>query len=88
MYSIFATADTSYDTFHIGATDVETEGTFRWITTNSALTYTNWRHGEPSRNVIHEDCVGMFSDNGKWNDYACDHWQLPAVCELERTTEL
>ena len=59
-----------------------------WITTNAALTYTNWRHGEPSRNVIYEDCVGMFSDNGKWNDYACDHWQLPAVCELEQTTEL
>ena len=59
----------------IGATDLIIEGTFQWPN-GSALTYTNWRSGEPNNGgpmaTYQEDCVviqGMLG--GVWDDRPC-----------------
>lgn len=58
---------------YIGATDAVTEGTFLWQD-GSAVTYTNWRTGEPSngQGQYQEDCVviqPMLA--GVWDDRPC-----------------
>ena len=59
----------------LGASDVVTENTFQW-TDGSALTYTNWRSGEPNNGgtgaTYQEDCVviqGLLG--GVWDDRPC-----------------
>ncbi|MBA3458513.1 MAG: C-type lectin domain-containing protein [Deltaproteobacteria bacterium] len=59
----------------LGATDLTTENTFLWPD-GSALTYTNWRTGEPNNGgtgaTYQEDCVviqGMLG--GVWDDRPC-----------------
>lgn len=59
----------------LGATDLVIEGTFRWPD-GSALTYTNWRSGEPNNGgagaTYQEDCVviqGLLG--GVWDDRPC-----------------
>lgn len=59
----------------LGATDAVTEGTFLWPD-GSALTYTNWRTGEPNNGgpmaTYEEDCVviqGLLG--GVWDDRPC-----------------
>ena len=58
---------------YIGATDAVTENTFVWQD-GSAVTYTNWRSGEPSNGggSYEEDCVviqPMLA--GVWDDRPC-----------------
>jgi hypothetical protein len=58
----------------IGATDVETEGTFKWVTGPEAgqlvsATYSNWNPGEPNNccggeNYVHANWAG-----NRWNDH-------------------
>lgn len=63
--------------YWIGLTDLEKEGTFKWVD-GTPLSYTFWKAGEPN-NLITEDCAHV-STNGKWNDNFC-HWKLHALCE-------
>jgi hypothetical protein len=60
----------------LGATDTQTEGTFRWVTGPEAGTllssgYTNWNGGEPNNHAGVEDYVHMMTwtnPPGRWND--------------------
>ncbi|XP_004607683.2 mannose-binding protein C [Sorex araneus] len=63
----------------LGITDEENEGQFVDLKGN-ALTYQNWRNGEPNNADSGEDCV-LLTENGKWNDISCSHSGL-AVCEF------
>lgn len=59
----------------LGGTDVVTEGAFVWPD-GSAVTYTNWRSGEPNNGGVgatyQEDCIviqGLLA--GVWDDRPC-----------------
>ena len=53
------------DYYWIGASDTETEGTFKWVT-GEAFSYSNWDDGQPD-NYQDEDYAHLWS-GGKWND--------------------
>ena len=66
----------------IDGQDSAQEGTFRWMTTGEAFSYTHWYQGEPN-NVNNEDCAHMMWDgNGGWNDAPCS-FGFGAVCEIK-----
>jgi hypothetical protein len=62
---------TSQDTW-IGLHDQFTEASFKW-TAGGAVTFTNWKSGEPNDSGGFEDVV-LWEANGKWNDN--DGYQL------------
>lgn len=45
---------------------------FQWKD-GSPVSFLNWNKGEPSdaMNSTQEECVEMYTDNGKWNDVTC-----------------
>ena len=58
----------------IGGNDLTTEGTFLWTDgTTFAVTYTNWRTGEPNNGNgnFQEDCA-LIEAAGTWYDRPCD----------------
>ncbi|MCR5781174.1 MAG: leucine-rich repeat protein [Clostridia bacterium] len=65
----------------IGGTDAETEGKFKWIT-SEPFTYTNWDSGEPD-DLNGQDYLHMYS-NGKWgDDFNSLHQTRGFICEIE-----
>ncbi|XP_018429119.1 PREDICTED: hepatic lectin-like [Nanorana parkeri] len=74
----FLQSKTNRRYYWIGLTDLETEGTFKWID-GTGLSYTSWRNGEPNDGLGKEDCAHLFSE-GKWNDYPCNS-NSSAICE-------
>ena len=54
----------------IGGTDAASEGTWKWSSTGTPLSYTNWNSKEPNDWGGNEDCVEVNS-SGKWNDCNC-----------------
>ena len=64
----------------LDGTDAETEGTFKWMTTDEVLTYTNWVHVNPGDDTAN-NCVAMDTNGGAWNDIGCDSYQN-SVCEI------
>ena len=68
---------------YIDGMDTEVEGQFRWLTSGTELTYTNWADGEPNNSGDIEDCVTLWSSNGKWNDQSCAK-RFSSVCEIKR----
>ena len=67
----------------IGGTDAASEGTWKWSSTGTPLSYTSWYSGEPNNNG-NEDCLAFnYLVNygpGKWNDGPCS-FKLKYVCE-------
>ena len=61
----------------IGLNDVINEGSFTW-SDKSAVTFANWRAGEPNADHKLEDCVEM--NQSKWNDLSCGT-ELDFVCQ-------
>ena len=61
----------------IGGTDAASEGTWKWSSTGTPLSYTNWYSGEPNNYQGNEDCVHF---SGKWNDVNCAR-KFKFVCE-------
>ena len=67
----------------LGLTDLETEGEFKWESTNALITFNKWYEGQPSTGSEH--CVHYFTNN-LWNDLDCartssSHGSTVAVCE-------
>ena len=63
----------SYSYFLIGASDRDTEGTFKWIggpEDGDTLGYTNWKPGEPNDFGGEDYTVAWWEDSadGRWND--------------------
>ncbi len=59
--------------FLIGASDRDSEGTFKWIggpEEGDTVSYTNWNSGEPNDLGGEDYAVGWWNDsvNGVWND--------------------
>ncbi|KAK3106051.1 hypothetical protein FSP39_011675, partial [Pinctada imbricata] len=62
-----------------GGTDVDVHGTWRWATSNTLVTYTRWRTGQPDLGLS-EDCIFYRSYSQDWDDAACN-WALYYICE-------
>ncbi|CAG2185630.1 unnamed protein product [Mytilus edulis] len=60
------------DILRIGAHDIHNEGTWRWISDNSAVDYTNWVGGQPDDFGGNEDCAELWkAASYLWNDRPC-----------------
>ncbi|XP_031681594.1 uncharacterized protein LOC109883916 isoform X2 [Oncorhynchus kisutch] len=68
----------------IGLTNVDTEGTWKWVD-GTPLTTAYWKTGKPSSSLgADQDCVAFFhhsSDPGEWNDEEC-HKSNNWICEI------
>ena len=73
--------ETSYATF-LGATDVETEGTWKWITGEEFM-YSNWIENEPNNQNGRENYLVMDADSGMWNDVANSNAIRNVVVEFD-----
>lgn len=62
--------------FWLGADDVDSEGTFKWITGES-FSYTRWPEGQPDNHDTDtgegENYLGIWLANGLWNDFKEDY---------------
>jgi hypothetical protein len=66
----------------IGASDLESEGLFVWVTGES-FGFTDWIAGQPDDEMGDEDCVEIRRDDGSpegWNDLSCELLR-PYICE-------
>ena len=62
--------------------DTNEDGVFEWTTSNSELSYTRWRSGQPSSSL--EDCTEInFGEAGMWNDLKCSSVLRKSVCEIK-----
>ncbi|XP_062617489.1 CD209 antigen-like protein D [Saccostrea cucullata] len=68
----------SRDSWWIGGTDSNSEGTFYWEHSSKTMTYTNWYSNQPNGDA-NENCVSMEGD-GSWHDYSCNH-TFYYICE-------
>ena len=67
----------------IGGTDAASEGEWKWSSTGTPLSYTNWYSGQPDNWGGNEDCLEFnwkASSPGKWNDGPCSV-KRKYVCE-------
>ncbi|XP_062592825.1 galactose-specific lectin nattectin-like [Saccostrea cucullata] len=67
--------------FWLGATDVIMEGTWRWISTDTILSYSAWLPKQPDNHESKEHCLHLLNTyQSKWNDVACDK-KFNFICE-------
>lgn len=64
----------------IGASDIEEEGTFKWVN-GEKMDYTLWADGEPNNGSGNQDYAHMYT-NGTWDD-GYNNSSLPFVCEWD-----
>jgi hypothetical protein len=73
----------TYGEVWVGASDQETEATFRNVSSdNQIITYDNFTGSEPNDNNNDEDCVYAGVD-AHWNDTACGDTSHKALCECD-----
>ena len=69
----------------IGATDLQTEGAWTYVSSGLLATYLDWAPGQPD-NVAGEDClyVSYTSVNRKMHDAFCKQDSIQHyICEIE-----
>ena len=69
--------------FWLGIHDLNEEGTFVYVSDNSAIELNDWNSGEPNGYGNGEDCVAVYG-NGKWNDLQCQTHERSIVCVREK----
>lgn len=63
----------------IGITDIFTEGTFVYQSTNKSVGFEAWSKGNPDNFNDNEDCVDI--SWGLWNDSGC-HQKFSSICQF------
>ncbi|VDI23307.1 Hypothetical predicted protein [Mytilus galloprovincialis] len=65
--------------YWLGGSDTQTQGTWMWVSSQTTFTFTDWFEGEPSSYPL-EDCVRMTKPTFKWGDFYCST-QYRFICE-------
>ncbi|XP_045179792.2 lactose-binding lectin l-2-like [Mercenaria mercenaria] len=67
----------------LGLTDEMVEGIWKWYSTNTDATYTDWNPGEPNSAGGEEDCAILaYNQDYRWLDVSCiSSWE--PICEIE-----
>ncbi|XP_056001053.1 perlucin-like protein isoform X2 [Ostrea edulis] len=68
-----------------GGTDARKEGEWIWWSTNTTMSFINWRDNQPDNwsATEGEHCLEMSKGyEWKWNDYGC-HREIEFLCEIE-----
>ena len=69
----------------IGATDRDSEGTWKWVT-GEAVSYKNWKDGQPDNNTGgnegSENFAHIWENSNMWNDN-CGERKMPFACETD-----
>lgn len=67
--------------FWVGGTDLENEGEWKWINSDTKFHYTGWGRYEPNqeRGGVEQDCLDL-KFKGGWNDESCTISQR-YICE-------
>ncbi|CAC5422423.1 unnamed protein product [Mytilus coruscus] len=67
--------------YWIGATDLETEGVWKWNTSQTGLTVTDWSPNQPDNYLGNQDCVQIMKSEGyTWDDNLCEALRA-FICE-------
>jgi hypothetical protein len=69
--------------FWLDGVDDVVEGLWKWASTDTNLTYTDWYPGQPSNggSTHNEDCLHIYPGlNYHWNDIHCDYIEY-FICE-------
>ena len=59
-------------TFWLGASDLESEGVFRWFYDGQELSRDMWSPGEPGTSDTEENCVQLDHNRVKFSDADCE----------------
>lgn len=70
------------DFYWLGASDVEVEGVFNWVT-HEPFSYTNWATNQPDNWQNNEHYLHAYRANGKWNDAKNELSGAGFICEVE-----
>ncbi|XP_053407165.1 perlucin-like protein [Mercenaria mercenaria] len=71
----------SKESFWIGLNDLQEEGSWVWVDSNEAVSYTNWYPGQPDNEASNENCAHLNPVyNDLWNDKEC-YSLLNYICE-------
>ncbi|CAC5412298.1 CLEC17A [Mytilus coruscus] len=65
--------------YWLGGSDIQNEGTWMWVSSLTQFTFTDWSPTEPSK-YEGEDCVRMTHPDLKWGDIYCSR-QYRFICE-------
>merc|ERR1712150_141268 len=67
--------------FWLGASDIEKEGAWSWVTSRLGFGYTNWLPPDPNNAGAGEDCLlNNWVGQGKWEDGDCE-WLQYFICQ-------
>ncbi|XP_052090448.1 neurocan core protein-like [Mytilus californianus] len=68
-------------TFFIGGTDSLSEGSFKWVSSQTSITITDWYTGEPNNGGGEQDCVCIaYYHSYRWDDIDCSKTER-YICE-------
>lgn len=74
--------------FWLGFGDIRTEGTFKYFSDNTEITFTDWLNGQPNEaTTTGSDCVSNWNSGQGWNDFPCTRADgADAIICLEKKT--
>ena len=67
----------------IGASDVDAEGAWVWMSNGESLTYTDWAPKQPNNEGGDQHCAAI-QGNGKWGDFDCSVHTREFICQAEK----